>query len=270
MKKALIVISLLITLGANAQTIHRSQWSLQPKVRSSSLSLMVLANRLETTVLYLGEVDEMDSDEYADFVRKCSWFLPEFTWTWSINSISSPDGAKIAKPFWWRELLWGDYSHTFNFSAGYELAWKHLISPFGAYAGVNWEYSHYSLKNCAEAGDHISQAIVPGAGLRFRLWGGSFEKQIKPALEIGGAYVCNFKYHGPHNYSKDALNNGFRGHVSLGVELPSIRTTFLIEYQHDFFDKFDTGYTVKETGEQPFKGYSTTHGEVALRGSFSF
>ena len=172
-------------------------------------------------------------------------------------------------PFVWRELLWwGDYSHTFRFSAGYELGWKSLVSPFGAFVGVNWEYSQIVLKNCAESGKHHSQAIVPSVGIRFRLWGGSFEREWKPALEIGGAYVCNFKYHGPGGYKLGGLNNGFRGKAALGVEFPNTHDAFLIEYSHNFFNYFNKDYEVD--GTRPFEGYKNTFGEIALRYSHSF
>lgn len=269
MKKSFIILFLLTFLNVNAQKIHRNQWGFQPQIRTSSLPLAGILNQIESSLLYAGGVNDMNAEEYSEFWSHCSWFIPEIDVSFQLYSLSSDDGAKISWPLWWRQLfLWGDYSHTFKFSAGYEFTWKSLISPFGAYLGVNWEYSQIALKNCAEDGKHRSQAIVPSAGLRFRLWGNSFERRIKPALEIGGSYVFNFKYHGPNDYDLDALNNGFRGKVALGVEFPYSHTTFLLEYQRDLFKYFDKDFEFN--GVKPFDGYKNNFSEISLRISRSF
>lgn len=268
MRKFLFFIALFISISANSQKIHRSQWGLQPRVGSSSLGIASILNKIENSVLSEIEIEEMDADEYSEFWARNSWYIPEIRWMVPIYSLSAPDGTKLSRPYWWRELLWGDYSHTYRFTAGYELSWKSLISPFGAYLDIDWEYNHLVLKKSSEGGSHISQAIVPGLGLRFRLWGGSFEKEVKPALELGGSYVYNYKYRSPSSYDKDALNNGFRGKIGVGVELPYAHTAILLEYEHEFFDHFNKDYEID--GVKPFSGYKNTFGEISLKVSSSF
>lgn len=269
MKKVFIALALIASLSANAQKIHRNQWGLQPRVGISSFALWGILFNVESNLLDAAGVSEMDADDYSEFWARNSWYIPEIDFSYPIFSVSSKDGASLSRPYWWRDfLLWGDYSHTFKVSAGYELSWKSLTSPFGAFLGVDWEYSQIDLKDCSEAGKHRSQAVVPSAGLRFRLWGGSFERGIKPALEIGGSYVYHFKYHGPNDYDLEALNNGFRGKVALGVDFPKSHTAFLIEYEHEFFKYFNQDY--ETGGVKPFEGYKNTFGEVSLRISRSF
>lgn len=269
MKKAFLVLSILTSLNVNAQKIHRNQWGLQPKFTTSSAPLWGYLSLAENALLIASGIDDMDTDEYSEFWAKNSWYIPEFVFSYTNYSMSSDDGAKVSQPYWWRQIvLWGDYSHTFKFSAGYELSWKSLVSPFGAYIGIDWEYLQLDIDNSAEEGKHRSQAVVPSAGLRFRLWGGSFEKGIKPALEIGGSYVYNFKYHGPNDYDLDALNNGLRGKISLGAEFPRAHTAILVEYKHEFFKHFNEDY--EHNGTKPFENYKNTFGEISLRLSRSF
>lgn len=269
MKKSLYIFILLASLNADAQKIHRTQWGVQPKIGVSSFALSGILNKIESSILDAAEVTDMDADEYSEFWAKNSWYIPEIAFSFPIYSISSTDGAKLSRPYWWREIfLWGDYSHTFKFSAGYEFSLKSLVSPWGAFLGVDWEYSQIALKNCSEAGNHRSQAIVPSAGLRFRLWGGRFDKNIKPALEIGTSYVYNFKYHGPNDYDLDALNNGFRGKVALGIESPISHTAILVEYEHEFYKHFNPNYEYNNV--KPFEGYKNTFGEISLKISHSF
>lgn len=269
MKKVFIVIALIVSLKVNAQEIHRNQWALQPKVSTSSAPLWGILSLAENSLLYGFGIMDMDSERYAEFWANNSWYIPEFSFSYTNYSISSDDGAKVSQPIWWRQLfLWGDYSHTFKFSAGFELGWKSLVSPFGAYLGVDWEYLQLDIENSAEAGKHRSQAVVPSAGLRFRLWGSSFEREVKPAIEIGGSYVYHFKYYGPNDYGLDALKNGFRGKVALGVEFPSTHTAILLEYEHEFFKHFNQEYEIG--GLRPFESYKNTFGEFSLRISRSF
>lgn len=269
MKKLLITMALLASLNASAQKLHRNQWGLQPRVGTSSLVMWGILNQIEGSLLTAFGVDDMGASEYSKFWGKNSWYIPEFRYSILTYSLSSDDGAKISRPYWWREVfLWGDYSHTFKFSAGYELSWKSLTSPLGAFLGADWEYSQIDIKNSEESGRHRSQAIVPSAGLRFRLWGGSFDREFKPSLEIGGSYVYNFKYHGPNDYDLDALNNGFRGKVAIGVEMPYEHTTLLLGYERNFFNHFNSDY--ETNGVKPFENYKNTFGEITLRISHSF
>ena len=270
MKKIIFLFALITSLYANAQKIHRNQWGLQPQIRTSSAPLWGLLNGIENSILIFAvDMPNMDVKKYSEFWSKNSWYIPEIDFSYQIYSLSSDDGGKVSMPYWWRQIfLWGDYSHSFKFSAGYELSWKSLVSPFGAYLGVDWEYSQIDLKECSEAGMHRSQAIVPSAGLRFRLWGGNFEKQIKPALEVGCSYIYNFKYHNPNDYDLDALNNGLRGKVAIGAEFPYSHTTFLLEYKHNFYNHFNQQY--EHLGMKPFESYTNTFGEISLRISRSF
>lgn len=268
MKKVLVILALMATVNVNAQTIHRNQWGLQPRIGISSVALSGTLYNIESSLLDIAGVSGMNPDAYSEFWAKNSWYIPEIDFVYPVYSLSSVDGAKLSKPYWWREMLYGDYSHTFKVSAGYELSWKSLTSPLGACIGVDWEYSQIALKECAQEGKHRSQAVVPSAGLRFRLWGGSFEKRIKPTIELGGSYVYNFKYHGPNDYDLDALNNGVRGKVALGVDFPVTHTTVLIDYEHDFFKYFNQDYEVN--GIKPFEGYKNSFGELSVRISRSF
>lgn len=269
MKKLFITLALLASLNANAQKLYRNQWGLQPRVGTSSLPMWGILNHVEGALLRLTGVDDMGASEYSRFWGRNSWYIPEIRYSFLTYSLSTNDGGKISRPYWWREIfLWGDYSHTFKFSAGYEFSWKSLTSPFGAFLGVDWEYSQIVLKNCAEEGTHRSQAVVPSAGLRFRLWGGNFSRSIKPALEIGGSYVYNFKYYGPNDYELEALNNGLRGKIALGVEFPNEHTTFLLGYERNFFKHFNSDYDYN--GIKPFEGYKNSFGEITLRISHSF
>lgn len=268
MKKWIITVLLTASLIANSQEIHRNQWSVQPKIGTSSIALWGIANTIEDAILGQVGIYKMSIDQYSEFWSRNSWYIPEFVISQGVYSISSADGAKIEKPYWWREILIGDYSHTFKFSAGYELGWKSLTTPFGVYLGVNWEFFQLALRDCAENGKHRSQAIVPSAGIRFRLWSAVYEKSINPAIEIGGAYIYNFKYHGPNGYGIDAINNGLRGKVAAGVDFPNEHTAIFLEYSHNFFNHFNKDFEVN--GSKPFADYKNTFGDLSIRLSHSF
>lgn len=270
MKKIAMLFVLFCALSANAQEIHRNQWTVQPHVKSNAWVVSGVAINIRDLLLAgFAGTTSMTQAEYVEFMQRNSWYIPEFEFGHPFYSVSSPDGAKIGHAPWWRELLWGDYSHTFDFSAGYELAWKSMVSPFGAYVGVDWEYQQLEIKNSAEAGKHRSQAIVPSAGLRFRLWGGSFEKKCRPALELGAAYVYHFKYNNPNDYDLDALNNGMRGKIALGLEFPTSHSAIVLQYEHDFFDLFNGDY-VSDNGNKPFEDYKNTFGQLTLKWSRTF
>lgn len=268
MKKLIIAISLLVSTGLSAQTIHRSQWTVQPKVSTTSYLASGVLQCIEQELIYMA-TEGMDDNQIVEFWEKNGFYIPEVYWTFPLQHLSAPDGAKVSHPFWWRELLLGDFSHSFKFNAGYELSWKSLVSPFGAFVGVEWEYNHLRLKNGNEAGAHYSQAIVPNAGLRFRIWGGNFERPIKPSIEISGSYVYHFNYHNDHHYDKDALNNGFRGRIGAGVNFNN-RMTILLQYEQDFFNYFNKDYTPDDGATHPFDGYKTHFGSISLRFSHSF
>ena len=268
MKKVLLFFCMSISIMCNGQEIKRNQWTIQPKVTTSSLALAGILSTLENSAVLLS-TEGKNANEYVDFLQSYSFCLPEITWAFPLSSISSDDGAKINKPYWWRELfLWGDYSHTFNFRAGLAFSWKSVVSPFGAYIGADWEYEHLVLSGGSESGGHYSQAIIPNAGLQIRFFGGDFSQDYKPALEIGGSYVHHFKYHNPNDYDLDALNNGFRGKVAAGVNIGE-RVTFLLQYEHEFYDHFNKDFT-PDGVTYPFKDYKTYFGSLSLRTSYTF
>lgn len=270
MKKIAMLFVFICTLNANAQQIHRNQWTVQPHVKSNAWIASGFAINVRDWLLAgVAGTTRMTETEYVEFIQRNSWYIPEFEFGHPIYSISSADGAKLGQPLWWRELLWGDYSHTFDFSAGYEFAWKSLISPFGAYIGVDWEYQQLEIKNSAEAGMHRSQAVVPSAGLRLRMWGGNFEKTWKPVMEIGAAYVHHFKYNNPNDYGLDALNNGMRGKIAIGIEYPDSHSALVLQYEHDFFDLFNNDY-VDANGVKPFAEYKNTFGLLTAKWSRTF
>ena len=269
MKKVLLVIFSLVTLTCQGQTIRRSQWTVRPVVKTNLFFVSKIANLAEEFAL-LPFMDGTNANMNVEFLQKNSWFIPEIRSTVPLSHVGSPDGASISRPLWWREFfLWGDYSHTYKFSAGYELYWKSMVSPWGIFAGAEWEYNHLRLKGGNEAGAHYSQAIVPYAGIRVRIGGGTPGRTWMPAFEVSGAYVNNFKYHSEHGYSKDALNNGLRGSFGAGVNISEF-SNIMIRYEHDFFDHFDKDFTPDEGETYPFEDYNTRFGNLSLTMSVIF
>ena len=267
MKKTLLILLLFVSIVCQGQDINRSHWSVVPVVKSTSLGGTMLLSYLNTLAHMGGKHLEYHSSEDGETVDisvpiKC-WHNPRFRYLFPISSVSSPDGAEISRRFLWRDLLWGDYSHTFKFSAGYEVAWKSMVSPWGIFAGAEWEYHHLRLKNGNEAGAHYSQAIVPYLGVRYRVGGGTVGKKWMPNFELTGAYVNNFKYHCEHHYDKSALGNGFRGTIGVGINFTEFYT-FTARYEHDFFDHFDKEFTPDGGATHPFEGYDTNFGSLSF------
>lgn len=270
MKYFVTIAVMLCTLSANAQEIKRNQWTVQPHVKTNTYFVQGAATILrEVLMAGIAGTYKMSTSEYTDFITRNSWYIPEFELGVPYYSVSSADGAKLAKPLTWRQALWGDYSHTFDFSAGYEVAWKSLVSPFGAYISIDWEYQQLAIENSAEAGKHRTQMVVPSVGLRYRLWGGNFEKKRRPGIEIGAAYVHHFKYNNPHNYDLDAINNGIRGKIALGLEYPSIHSSIIVQYEHDFFNTFNQDY-IDDNGAKPFADFKSSFGQLIVKYSRTF
>ena len=262
MKYFITIAVMLCTLSVNAQEIKRNQWTVQPHVKTSAYFIQGAATFLRDKLME--GTNDMSTSEYADFITKNSWYIPEFELGAPFYSVSSADGAKLVKPVAWRQALWGDYSHTFDFSAGYEVAWKSLVSPFGAYISIDWEYQQFAIENSAEAGKYRTQMVVPSAGLRYRLWGGNFEKKWRPGIEIGAAYVHHFKYNNPHNYDLDAINNGIRGKIALGFEFPYLHSAIILQYEHDFFNLFNQDY-IDDNGAKPFADFKSSFGQLNFK-----
>ena len=251
MKKFLLVVALFVSLHGYSYTNKSSEWYFHPRVSTSSFALFGVVSGLEEAF-----VKDWDGS---------TWFVPQVDFTFPIYSISSDDGAKIVKPYWWRDIfLWGDYSHTFKFAAGAQLGWTSEDSPVGFFVGADWEYLQLCLEECAEAGMHRSQAVAPYGGLRIKL--GDPENYCYPVVEVGATYVYNFKYHNPHDYDLKALNNGVRGHASIGLGVGS--SAIMLEYEHEFFKHFYTDHS--ENGFKPFESYKNTFGQISLRYTTTF
>jgi hypothetical protein len=201
MKKIIILLAAIIAVGTctftSAQTIHRSQWGGQPRLRTNSLFISGVLTMIENSVLSVAGAEEMNEDEYAEFYKKYSWFVPEVSTSYHIPGykFTAPnEKVTLHAPYWWREIfLWGDYSHDLDISAGYELNWKSLTTPFGAYIAADYEFRQLHMRiNDGEAHRIKSQAIIPSAGIRLHF--GSFEHLVRPLLSVGAGYVYNLKY----------------------------------------------------------------------------
>ena len=270
MKKYLIFVFLFVALCCQGQRIDRSHWTVTPIIKSTSFGGTMLLGYFNY-LIHMGSANFIhysnSGDGYSEEINYPihNWHFPKIRYMFPLTHVSSPDGASISRPFWWRNLLWGVYSHTFKFSAGYEVSWKSMVSPWGIFAGAEWEYHHLRLTGGNEVGAHYSQAIVPYAGIRYRIGGGDIEKNKKwmPNFEFTGAYVKNFKYHSEHHYDKSALGNGFRGTIGVGFNFKEFYSINL-RYEHDFFDHFDQDFTPDDGTTYPFEGYKTRFGDLYI------
>ena len=262
MKKYLILAFLSVALCCQGQGIKRGHWSLTPVMKSSLFGPTVIFGLLNN-LCNPGETLMYDTGNMQIRYPLRNWHKPRIRYMLPLNSVGSPDGASISRPFWWRNLLLGDYSHTFKISAGYEVAWKSTVSPWNVFGGAEWEYNHLRLDGGDEAGAHYSQAVIPYAGIRYRIGGGKLQKAWMPTFELTGAYVNNFKYHSEHHYDKSALGNGFRGSIGAGVYFTEMFYA-IIRYEHDFFDHFNKNFTPDNGATRPFENYNTRFGGLSL------
>ena len=144
-------------------------------------------------------------------------------------------------PYWWRCLLFGDYSHNYNFSLGYTLSWRSFDIPVGARLGVNYEWRGLCVTEGRLMGEHRTSGVIPSVNLTWNVLGLDFEReeQWNIIAEIGTSYVKILTYNDPIQLGRTAVNDGWRGLVSLGVCANKAMMLFAIRYEWDNYNYFN-------------------------------
>lgn len=240
MKRLLTTIAVLLCFPAlSISQAKHSGWCGQFIVRSNSYLLPFIPSAITQKIAE----NYMDDSKDLGFSTYAQWFQTAPEWDIHVPKwlLEGPDG-KIATqgPVWWRCLLFGDYKHNYNFSLGYSLCWRSYDIPIGAKIRINYEWRGLCVNESELMGLHRISGIVPSVSLNWHVLGNDFERENNWNLivEPGVAYVKNLTYNDPLKMGKEAVNDGWRGFVTMGFYSRKTHGILSLRYEWDAYDFF--------------------------------
>lgn len=145
---------------------------------------------------------------------------------------------ETSRPYIWRNLLLGDYSHNYNFAAGGTMYLHPRSFPLSFGLGINWESRAICISDGYMMGRHRSAGATPHLILNYHFVNDDY---MRPdnwdfVCSIGTSYVHILGYDGPLDGGKSILNNGWRGQI--GISLQHGFESYSVRYEYDFYNYF--------------------------------
>ena len=216
---------------APAQVSH-GRWSGNFNVGGNSLLTPRIPDMVYGAVKgYNDELKEL-SNYFSPYYR---WISPTRDYDFHIPNWRM-DGAELKGPYWWRCLLFGDFSHDYNFALGYTLKWRSFDLPVGFRIGVNYEWRGLCVADGPLAGMHCTSGLVPSVGVNWRVLGLDFEREHgwNLLLDGGASYAKMLTYNNPCGLGREVANSGCRWALSLGVVYSNWQ--YSLRYEWDCYD----------------------------------
>lgn len=215
---------------------------------TTNASLAFIYNFLKTII----------TDESDDAVTS-SLYIPSIDIMFPIISANdSPEGlpfGRMHSPYY---RYWPNQFKRFgDFRLKYDLTLDFKKSPFGLYFGVGYKTVQVCMSESRNSRVHY---FVPEAGIRLKYGGTSYSGSYF-LIEIGAEYDKALGYKGFID-SKDAVNSGFSGRVSVGVGNES--TSIFLQYEHPFYNYFNNSYTPDGGLTYPLENVNRKVGYISI------
>lgn len=154
-----------------------------------------------------------------------------------ISENDTPEGlpfGRMHSPYY---RYWANSFKRFgDFRLKYDLSLDFKKTPFGLYFGVGYKTAQVCM---SESDNNRVHYFAPEAGIRLKFGDTSYDESYF-LIEVGGEYDKVLGYKGFID-SKDAVNSGFSGRISIGGG--SGATSIYLQYEHPFYNYFNTSYT---------------------------
>ncbi|MBQ7279229.1 MAG: hypothetical protein IJR13_00700 [Bacteroidales bacterium] len=260
----LVIILCIITHSALGQE-QRRVWSLRLNVRTNSLLIPVcyrivfdskLYEKFSARMLeYLNSKAEQEKNSRIERHERTNdetsviglllipyIFPPNLEYdihtpNWELYD--HQDMIETGKPYIWRNLLFGDYSHNYNYAIGATFSLHPRHFPLSFSLGANWESRALYITDGEMSGKHRSAGFVPHFFLSYHFVDNDNVSRDcwDFTCNIGTSFVHILEYDGPLEGGKDNLSDGLRGQV--GVSLQHGFEVYSIRYEWDFYNYFN-------------------------------
>lgn len=176
-------------------------------------------------------------------------YIPRIGWQIPVTIDNSvPEGhVKMGSP--WRRTFSNPFKKLGDFNIGLSMSYDNMNTPFGFYVHAKYKSTEVIMKD-DNVMDSRAHYFEPGAGLRL-LFGKVF------VVEAGASYDYAFKYRG--EWDKDGtkvINSGVCGDLGIGLTIANEgfdkRASFLLKYQHPFYNYFNKDYTPDDGITYPY------------------